>query len=332
MHAAVDEKYSSYYVHDHSGERRESRDQSQACLSYAETKQSVRSDHLGSASWITDKGGLAVQHLQYLPYGERYVDQRISGYSERFTFTGKERDCETGLSYFGARYYDGDLSGLFLSVDPMADKYPSISPYAYCAWNPVKLVDPDGRKIRGVKYNENTNQFTYNKRAIKRGTDKYIEARIKTESGRAGIYKLMESKKNYIIRVTDKPIVISNGESLQQLNGQYLKETSTILVSTAEKISEKVDALLLTSEGISNYKVDPSKMQGMDVNSSFGIAAEKAGLKDFEEQYPYQDDVQRIHGAGAHEEIHALGNSDENAAIANEIKERLEYIKEVLEQ
>ena len=59
-------------------------------------------------------------------------------------FTGKERDRETGFSYFGARYYDSDLSGLFLSVDPMADKYPNLSPYAYCAWNPVKLVDPDG--------------------------------------------------------------------------------------------------------------------------------------------------------------------------------------------
>ena len=51
---------------------------------------------------------------------------------------------ETGYSYFGARYYDSDLSGLFLSVDPMSDKYPSLSPYAYCMWNPVKLVDPKG--------------------------------------------------------------------------------------------------------------------------------------------------------------------------------------------
>ena len=54
---------------------------------------------------------------------------------------------ETGYYAFGARYYDCDLLGIFLSVDPMADKYPSISPYAYCAWNPMKLVDPDGREI-----------------------------------------------------------------------------------------------------------------------------------------------------------------------------------------
>ena len=76
------------------------------------------SDHLGSASWITDNGGLAVQHLQYLPYGERYVDQRISGYSERFTFTGKERDEETGYGYFGARYMDHELMTMWLNVDP----------------------------------------------------------------------------------------------------------------------------------------------------------------------------------------------------------------------
>ena len=45
----------------------------------------------------------------------------------------------------GMRYMDHELMTMWLSVDPMADKYPGISPYAYCAWNPVKLVDPDGR-------------------------------------------------------------------------------------------------------------------------------------------------------------------------------------------
>ena len=61
-------------------------------------------------------------------------------------FTGKERDEETGYSYFGARYMDHELMTMWLSVDPLADKYPSISPYAYCAWNPVKLVDYNGEE------------------------------------------------------------------------------------------------------------------------------------------------------------------------------------------
>ena len=56
----------------------------------------------------------------------------------------EQRDEETGYGYFGARYMDHELMTMWLSVDPMADKYPSISPYAYCAWNPV---DPDGKEV-----------------------------------------------------------------------------------------------------------------------------------------------------------------------------------------
>ena len=83
--------------------------------------------------------------VKYYPFGEPFVNQRTSGYNERFTFTGKEKDEETGYGYFSARYMDHELMTMWLSVDPLADKYPSVSPYAYCAWNPVKLVDPDGR-------------------------------------------------------------------------------------------------------------------------------------------------------------------------------------------
>ena len=103
-------------------------------------------DHLGSASWITDLSGQPVQHLQYKPFGGDYIDQQDPNaeYSERFRFTGKERDAETGYDYFGARYYSSSL-GIWLSVDPMSDKYPSLSPYVYCADNPMRLVDPDGR-------------------------------------------------------------------------------------------------------------------------------------------------------------------------------------------
>ena len=107
------------------------------------------SDHLGSASWITERHGGAVQHLQYLPYGERYIDQRTSGYHERFIFTGKGRDEETGFGYFGARYMDYELMTMWISFDLLADKYPSVSPYAYCAWSPVKLVNLDG--VHGVQ-------------------------------------------------------------------------------------------------------------------------------------------------------------------------------------
>ena len=75
------------------------------------------------------------------------ADSGDSAYQASCSFTGKERDEETGYSYFGARYLEHELMTGWLSVDPMSDKYPSISPYAYCAWNPVRLVDPEGEEI-----------------------------------------------------------------------------------------------------------------------------------------------------------------------------------------
>ena len=62
------------------------------------------------------------------------------------SFTGKVKDSESGYHYFGARYYDSEALTGWLSVDPMADKYPSLSPYSYCAWSPVKLIDSDGKE------------------------------------------------------------------------------------------------------------------------------------------------------------------------------------------
>lgn len=57
------------------------------------------------------------------------------------------QDLLTGYGYFGARYMDYTLMTMFISVDRYASKYPFISPYAYCAWNPIRLIDPSGDSI-----------------------------------------------------------------------------------------------------------------------------------------------------------------------------------------
>ena len=110
------------------------------------------SDHLGSSSWITDASGAVNQHLQYLPYGEDFIYQRNSSWNIPYTFSGKEKDSETEYSYFGARYYSSDLS-IWLSVDPLASKYPSTSSYMYVRGNPVMLIDPNGLWDKDAKGN-----------------------------------------------------------------------------------------------------------------------------------------------------------------------------------
>ena len=84
------------------------------------------SDHLGSASLITDENGNEYQRLEYTPYGEVWVD-KYSQIQEStallpYKFTGKERDEETGLYYYGARYLDAKYSRC-LSTDPALGEY-----------------------------------------------------------------------------------------------------------------------------------------------------------------------------------------------------------------
>jgi RHS repeat-associated protein len=81
--------------------------------------------------------------LQYLPFGELHIDQRVISWHARYTFSGKEKDEESPYSYFGARYYDSDLS-IWISVDPLASMYPGLTPYAYCSNDPINRIDPDG--------------------------------------------------------------------------------------------------------------------------------------------------------------------------------------------
>ena len=100
------------------------------------------SDQLGSANYITDANGDVAQHLEYIPYGETFVDERYNTWHSPYLFSGKERDEETGLTYYGARYFDGNV---WLSVDPLAHKYPNVSSYVYCHANPTNRIDPDGK-------------------------------------------------------------------------------------------------------------------------------------------------------------------------------------------
>jgi len=119
-------------------------------LKYKEEEKNFyyHSDHLGSAAYLTS-GGDVTQTLNYLPYGEDWIDvqNNMDPRLGQYRFNGKEKDYESGFHYYGARYYWSELLTGWLSVDPMMDKYPGISPYNYCMWNPVKLVDPDGNIV-----------------------------------------------------------------------------------------------------------------------------------------------------------------------------------------
>jgi RHS repeat-associated protein len=144
------------------------------------------SDHLGSAQLITNVEGEEYERIEYTPYGELWVERAsaASNIDIPYRFTGKERDEETGLYYYGARYLDPKTSR-WLSTDPALSEYIPGAPindeakkrnsnlpgmggvfntvnlhlYHYAGNNPVKYKDPTGLFDIVAIYDREMNTF-----------------------------------------------------------------------------------------------------------------------------------------------------------------------------
>ncbi len=112
-------------------------------------------DHLGSSSLMVDAEGRVVEETAYYPFGEpRYHFRALDRPREPYQYTGKERDAESNLQFFGARYLAASL-GRFTSVDPVVEAVPAaaladpqlLHAYGFARNNPLIYKDPDGRFI-----------------------------------------------------------------------------------------------------------------------------------------------------------------------------------------
>ena len=107
-------------------------------------------DHLGSSSYITNLDGEVVQHIEYVPFGEVFIEERNNIWNTPYLFNAKEFDEETGLYYYGARYYDPRVS-LWISTDILEEKNYGNSSYAY-TYNPITFIDPIGTDTINISY------------------------------------------------------------------------------------------------------------------------------------------------------------------------------------
>ena len=107
-------------------------------------------DHLGSTRRVVDSNDSIKETINYYPFGSEMRMESpallTGGTSHPFRFTGKELDRLNSLNMydFGARMYDVAGVPMWTSIDPLAEKYYNVSPYAYCENNPINAIDPDG--------------------------------------------------------------------------------------------------------------------------------------------------------------------------------------------
>ena len=112
-------------------------------------------DHLSGSNISTDDLGDQLELNDYFPYGDQRIEDRATGYENDYLFTGQERDEETDLYYYNARYYDAEL-GRFASVDPWFGDImdpQSLNKFSYVRNNPLRYVDPTGM------YNEESGEI-----------------------------------------------------------------------------------------------------------------------------------------------------------------------------
>ena len=127
-------------------------------------------DHLGSSSYITNLDGEVMQHIEYVPFGEVFIEERNNTWNTPYLFNAKEFDEETGMYYYGARYYEPRLS-LWMSVDPISNYDPrnnenyldgehnggiynsyNLYSYGYCYQSPIRLIDPNGKQVDAIDF------------------------------------------------------------------------------------------------------------------------------------------------------------------------------------
>ena len=115
-------------------------------------------DHLGSTRMVVDSNDSIREAISYYPFGSEMRMENpallTGGISHPFRFTGKELDRLNGLNMydFGARWYDVAGVPMWTSIDPLCEKYYSMSPYNYCGGNPVNAIDPYGEDIYMLFY------------------------------------------------------------------------------------------------------------------------------------------------------------------------------------
>ena len=116
-------------------------------------------DYQGNVRAVIDHAGVLKEVNNYYPYGALMGGGSVGGNAgvQPYKYGGKELDRQNGLDWYDsqARMYD-PLLGRTPTMDPLSEKYYSISPYAWCAGNPVYNIDPDGNIIRtyidGIAY------------------------------------------------------------------------------------------------------------------------------------------------------------------------------------
>ena len=251
-------------------------------------------DPLGSTLSVSDSVGTLVQQVEYTPWGEVFVELRgDSTFTTPYLFNGKELDEETGLYYYGARYYDPKLC-VWYSSDPMEMDYPWVSTYGYCLGNPINAIDSYGKEVVWNIWNGSHS--------------KIVKALNQTNTYNTIFYRFLKNQDNVFIMPSNdlfwgyaNPKRMSNGYSIQIGNNGFVK--NGLLVADPTMIAKVIMheglhakySLVYKDDNLSSYPTLYKHMQNQYIMRGYqgehqamgegNITTLVQGMKEFDKYY-----------------------------------------------
>ena len=262
-------------------------------------------DHQGNNRVVINQSGTVEEVNHYYPFGGVFAS---SGNVQPYKYNGKELDRKNGLDWYdyGARHYDAAL-GRFLTRDPLANKYWQWSPYAYCLDNPVRYVDPDGRKIVIGTFWQRLGAALGMKIDFIEKVSKQFEQNNAASSEIKSIYQELE-KSDLVFKV----LPLSESPEGSDIGIHVISDT---------------DAVLGEGQGATLY-YDPDmkvRADGQPRDPRIALAHELGHLKDFMDGNVIPVDKDKFEAGDNAEKAKMVLNERTSLATENEIRKVLGY-------
>jgi RHS repeat-associated protein len=221
-------------------------------------------DYLGNVDLVTERDGKTYEFFTYNPWGEEMHQYNANtfGFASPYRFNSKEKDQETGLHYYGARYYSSKLS-VWMSVDPLAHK--TLQPYIFTSNNTLLFIDPDGRENiviignQGSRPNSDANSGSDKKHFLEAGLKEAFELNKQNEQNTTILITKGDYTEEQLFSITERAnvyginvLIIEGGagDVIDYINNGANQNRNQDLITDLVYVGHSTDDNLYIGQGV----------------------------------------------------------------------------------